>query len=189
MQEGEACGDATASFELEGEPGSAPARLLAIVDGLGHGAEAALASSAALALLAEEPALPLAELFARLDARLAGTRGAAVGLVRVAGRRMSHLGVGNTRVLRLRGTQATRLPSCNGIVGGGLPARLPVNELDLESGDWLLMFSDGLQEMLQLPVRLPEWERDPATLCAHLLRHWRAGRDDAGVLVMLLGED
>ncbi|MBZ8140543.1 hypothetical protein CLD22_11610 [Rubrivivax gelatinosus] len=186
------CGDAAAWFDLSGgvaAAGTAPTQgLLAIVDGLGHGAEAACAADAAVQVLAAAPDADLPALMRRLDSALRSLRGAAVGLVRVQGRRLQHAGVGNTRCMRLRDRHMTRLPSQNGIVGGGLPARLHESELDLAPGDWLLLFSDGLAESLQLPVLLPEWERDPGLLCEHLLQQAAPGRDDAGVLVMRMGD-
>ena len=202
MHDGEPCGDAAGHFvwpdpcSAPGAPDSAagrdapraacavPQHLLAIIDGLGHGPEAAIAAQAAMDLLAAHAALPLAELFVRLDARLVSTRGAAIGLVQVHGQRLRHAGVGNTRALHRRGEAVARLPSQNGIVGGGVPARLVVNELDLAPGDWLLLYTDGIQEAVHLPVELPEWRRDPATLCQHVLTHWHSGRDDAGVLAL-----
>jgi len=68
------------------------------------------------------------------------------------------------------------------VVGGGFAQPVAVQVLDLEPGDWLLMFSDGLDERMELPAPLPEWQRDPALLCAHLARQWRLGADDIGVL-------
>ncbi|WP_200229219.1 SpoIIE family protein phosphatase [Rubrivivax gelatinosus] len=181
------CGDAAAWFGLSGD-GAAPTQgLLAIVDGLGHGAEAACAAEAAVQALAAAPDADLPALMRRLDGALGSLRGAAVGLVRVQGCRLQQAGVGNTRCMRLRSGHMTRLPSQNGIVGGGLPTRISVSELDLAPGDWLLLFSDGLAESLQLPVLLPEWERDPGLLCEHLLQQAAPGRDDAGVLVMQMG--
>ncbi|MBK1688820.1 serine/threonine protein phosphatase PrpC [Rubrivivax gelatinosus] len=181
------CGDAAAWFDLSPAGAAATQGLLAIVDGLGHGAEAACAADAAVQALATAPEASLPALMQRLDRALASLRGAAVGLVRVQGDRLRHAGVGNTRCMRLRDHHMRRLPSQNGIVGGGLPARVSESELDLLPGDWLLLFSDGLDESLQLPVLLPEWERDPGLLCAHLLQQAAPGRDDAGVLVMRVG--
>jgi serine phosphatase RsbU (regulator of sigma subunit) len=161
----------------------ADSHLLAIVDGLGHGPEAAKAAEAALRVVRAHSELALPELLTEIDVSLAATRGAAIGLVRIQGRRAWHAGVGNTRVLHWRGDRMQRLSSQPGIVGGGLPRHLQVTELDLQPDDWLLLFTDGLDEMLNLPAHLPEWDRDPALLCDHLLAHARAGRDDAGVLV------
>jgi serine/threonine protein phosphatase PrpC len=186
MREGEPCGDAVASFEW---PVSAPqaGRLLAVIDGLGHGAEAAEAAQEALRVLEETPDAPLHDLFDRLDHRLLTTRGAAIGLVRLESRRLVHAGIGNTRTLRLRAAASMRLPSQNGIVGGGTRLLAPLNELDLEPGDWLLLFTDGLSESLSLGVSLPEWERDPTILCDHVMQRWRLPRDDAAVLALCVG--
>lgn len=183
MHAGEPCGDAAARFDL---PGPASSCLLAIVDGLGHGPEAAQAADLAMQTIAEQPGQPLAEILAGLDIRLTATRGAAIGLARIDGGLLSHAGIGNTRTVRWRGDHLARLPSQPGIVGGGLCGTVDINRLELLPGDWLLMFTDGLHERLQLPVRLPEWDRDPDTLCDHLLRRWRSAPDDAGVLVMRL---
>jgi hypothetical protein len=187
MNEGEPCGDAAASFKVPDGNHAAPGHLLAIVDGLGHGIEAARAAQAAIGALRERPGLALPELLGNLDQRLVDTRGAAIGLMRLEAGRLRYAGIGNTRAMRLRGDRMTRLSSQPGIVGGGLPGPIQQAELDLQGGDWLLLFTDGLDEMLQLPVRLPEWEREPHTLCQHLLSRWRIGRDDAGVLVALVG--
>jgi len=130
-----------------------------------------------------------AGLLQRLDTALAGTRGAAVGLAWVQGQRLRYAGVGNTRLLRWRAGQVLRLPSRYGIVGdGGLAAAaalhdgLPVQEINLLPGDWLLLFTDGLDETLNLKLMLPEWQREPQRLCEHLMHTWRNPRDDAGVL-------
>lgn len=183
----EPCGDAFGWWPLRG--GAAHEGLLAIVDGLGHGADAALAAQRAISTLdslqaaADQP--PLQQLMLQLDSALAAPlRGAAVGLLRVQGSGLQHLGVGNTRALRWRAGQVLRLPSCNGVVGGGLPGELPLNRLDLAAQDWLLLFTDGLDERLELPLLLPEWQRDPALLCLHLLQRHSRGLDDAAALVM-----
>jgi serine/threonine protein phosphatase PrpC len=193
LHEGEPCGDAGGHWALPGPAGEPPAHLLALIDGLGHGEPAAQAAQAAMHLLAAQAALqpapppPLPELMLRLDAALQATRGAAVGLACLQGRQLHYAGIGNTRALRWRGGSLLRLSSQYGIVGGGLREAVQVQVVDVGPGDWLLLFSDGLDEMIQLPLWLPEWERDPATLCDHLLTRWRQGRDDVGVLVVQLG--
>jgi hypothetical protein len=192
LRAGEPCGDAAGCWPIPGHGAASDAgHLLAIVDGLGHGAPAAQAADAAIALIAQRPQTALPELLGQLDTHLDGTRGAAIGLARIesaGGRwRLLHAGVGNTRMLRWRGTQALRLSSQHGIVGGELPRQLAVTETELQPGDWLLMFSDGLDEMLNPGLCLPEWERDPGLLCEHLLARWRNVRDDAGVLAFRVG--
>ncbi len=187
----EPCGDAVGWWPADGQPddGSTTCAdgLLAVIDGLGHGREAAQAAQAALQSIGAEPDLPLPELFVRLDLALLATRGAAIGLLRIDGPRLLHAGVGNTRLLHWRASGLVRLNSQNGIVGGGLPSPVVETVHPLQAGDWLLLFTDGLDERVRLPLRLPEWQRDPAMLCQHLMQHARVGRDDAGVMVVQVG--
>lgn len=185
MRADDPCGDAAACIPLPSGPGeAAPQCLLAIVDGLGHGLDAAIAAQATVDLLTAHPALPLATHIEGLQSRLSSTRGVALGLVRIAGTQLQHVAIGNTRAVHLRGDTVTRLPSQNGIVGGGRLLKVTENRLQLTPGDWLLLFTDGIDERVHLPVRLPEWQRDPDLLCRHLIARWHAGNDDAGVLAV-----
>ncbi|MDP4300447.1 SpoIIE family protein phosphatase [Leptothrix discophora] len=187
----EPCGDAVGCWLADGTAGldasGSADGLLAVIDGLGHGREAAQAAQVALQTIGAAPELPMPELFVRLDRALFATRGAAIGLLRIDGQRLHHAGVGNTRLLHWRASGLVRLNSQNGIVGGGLPTQVVETEHPLQAGDWLLLFTDGLDERVRLPLRLPEWQRDPAILCQHLMKHARAGRDDAGVMVVQIG--
>jgi Stage II sporulation protein E (SpoIIE) len=188
LRTGEPCGDAAGCWPVAGNEAG---HLLAIIDGLGHGAPAAQAADAAIALIAQHADAALPELLARLDTRLTGTRGAAIGLARVEAVggvwRLLHAGIGNTRMLRWRGDDMLRLSSQHGIVGGELPRTVEVTQTALQAGDWLLMFTDGLDEMLNPGLCLPEWERDPGLLCEHLLARARHTRDDAGVVAFRIG--
>src|SRR6266550_950960 len=106
--------------------------LVAVVDGLGHGAEAASAAQAAVAALerhATESPMPL---FERCHRALHGTRGVVMSVALFArpDRSMTWLGVGNVEGLLLRGDGAARsgaarqsLVTRGGIVGSELPRR------------------------------------------------------------------
>jgi len=177
-----ACGDATGHWPTC-LPDGTPAHLLAIIDGLGHGQEAFEAAQLALAFIEGHPTWPLPELLQGLDEALRGSRGAAIGLVRLGHQHLEHAGVGNTRALCWQGSQRRHLPSQPGIVGSGLRTPINLTHLALQPDAWLILFTDGIDERAQLPLRLPEWQRDPQTLCQHLLSRWRDERDDAGVLV------
>ena len=56
---------------------------VAVIDGLGHGPEAAQAAEAAVATLAAHPELPPDEALRRCHVALKGTRGAAISIARV----------------------------------------------------------------------------------------------------------
>lgn len=188
------CGDVVTVVPTA--PPAAEGHWLAVIDGLGHGPEAAQAAQVARCCLEQAAGQPgLAGhpdlVLLTLDTALAGTRGAAIGLVWVTPDRLRHAGVGNTRALRWRAGQTLRLPSSYGIVGDGqLSAghgsrKVPVmvTDLDLQPDDWLLLFTDGLDESLTMGVMLPEWVREPGRLCQHLMARGQPARDDAAMLV------
>ncbi len=185
--EGEvACGDACVS--LPGPAGNG--HWLAVVDGLGHGEPAALAARMAQREIARQAVAMAgapATLMRHLDGALGPTRGAAAGLAWVDGQSLCYAGLGNTRALRWRQGHATRLASQRGIVGEGRlrssAGAMHQEHLSLMDGDWIVMFSDGLDEMLQWDALLPAWQNRPVTLAEHLLSRWRHARDDAAVLV------
>jgi hypothetical protein len=178
-----ACGDATGHWALP-QPDGRAEHLLAIVDGLGHGQEAFEAAQHALAFIEAHTTWALPEMLQGLDEALKKGRGAALGLVRLSETHLEHAGVGNTRALCWRGEQRLHLPSQPGVVGAGSRQPFKVTRMAVQADDWLLLFTDGIHERAPLPLRLPEWQRDPQNLCQHLLTQCRDERDDAGVLVL-----
>lgn len=182
----EPCGDSLACFALGPTPDAGS--LLVVVDGLGHGALAAEASSCALATIARQPALALDALFEQLDEDLRATRGAALALARIEGARLHYAAVGNTRALRWRNAEAVRLPSQYGIVGDGRPKRLQPVTIDLRADDVLVLFTDGLSESLHVDHMPRDWMDDPGLLCDALMAGWAGPADDAAVLVATLRE-
>lgn len=198
------CGDVALHLPLPlppaSEAGDQPpdAHWLALIDGLGHGPAAAHAAHTAADTLrqAAQRAVPapsdLPAQLEQLDRALVATRGAAVGLMWLRGTQLRYAGVGNTRALRWRAGQVLRLPSHYGVVGDGQSARgaaggtrrqaQPLQATDVAPGDWLLLFSDGLDEGLHIDTLWPEWHDNPQALCQHLMAHWRHARDDAAVL-------
>jgi phosphoserine phosphatase RsbX len=166
----------------------AGAVLVAVVDGLGHGAEAATAARAAVTALerhATESAVPLIE---RCHRALKGTRGAVMS-VAVFGRpdrSMTWVGVGNVEGLLLpadgvgRSTPArSSLVTRGGIVGSELPRLHPV-VVPVAPGDTLIFATDGIREGFAEGLSL---EAAPQQLADHILVHHGKGTDDALVLV------
>ena len=160
--------------------------LVSVVDGLGHGAEAAAAARAAVAALsrhAQESVLPLLQ---RCHQALAGTRGAvvSVALFDRADGSMTWLGVGNVEGVLLyadagerRGRE--RLVTRGGIVGSELPP-LRAEVLAVAPGDTLILATDGIQSGFadELMVEAP-----PQQLADQILTRSGKRTDDALVLV------
>jgi hypothetical protein len=128
--------------------------LVAVIDGLGHGPEAAQAAQLARVTLQAEPAANVVTLIQICHTALRHTRGAVMTLVQInlPGPAMTWVGVGNVegRLLRERHPhERTSHPSeavmlRGGVVGYQLPALKPAT-LALNSGDTLMLATDGLR--------------------------------------------
>jgi len=160
--------------------------LAAVVDGLGHGHEAAEAARIAVATLEQCPCEPLPTLFRRCHERLRGTRGVVMSAAsfRAGERTMLWLGVGNVEGLMKRATpgiaSSERLLLRGGLVGSYLP-RLDVSLLPAHPGDVLIFASDGVRSSFadEEPQDLPAQKA-----ADRLLAHHCRGTDDALVLVV-----
>lgn len=156
---------------------------LAMIDGLGHGPEAAVAAEAAISTLAAHPVCDLAAAVQACHAALRGTRGAAllVICIALAARELTFAGVGNVEAQLWQDGQARHLISDRGIVGATLPRIRPVT-VPLEAEWLLLMYTDGLRNRFVLPA-LRQTAPDAHALSHTLLNDWSRATDDATVLV------
>lgn len=162
-----------------------PTRIvMAVADGLGHGAEAAHAADIAMACLGAGLERPLEEIFAACDSRLRDTRGVAlaVAVLAVDSGEMSIASVGNIRTILLTPDKDYRFGGSRGIVGGGY-ARLTPEVRSLVDGDVLALFSDGVDEFAALRETLDQAARAPTTPALAVLDRWSRPDDDAAVLI------
>ncbi len=163
---------------------------LMLADGLGHGPEAARASSAAVDELHRSPRLPPAELLRRLDGPLRDTRGAAVAVAQLDVRagRLSFAGVGNIGARLRTGDSWKPLLSRPGIVGAHRPASLPQHQVGWEGDCLLVLHSDGLPSRWSPGPAAYTPFLDPAVIAAALVRDAsspaRPVRDDTAVAVL-----
>jgi negative regulator of sigma-B (phosphoserine phosphatase) len=160
--------------------------LLAAIDGLGHGSEAAEAARAASASLAEDPAADLSDLLVRTHGRLARTRGAVISLATITefDSGLTWLGVGNVEGTVVHAEDDARPPTesillLGGVVGYQLP-RLRPSTTTLAVGDLLVMTTDGIRAgyLNGLDVDTAAQE-----LADEILDGFAKGNDDAMVLV------
>jgi phosphoserine phosphatase RsbX len=186
---------AVATLALEGEDESGDLHvvcpfeggaLVAAIDGLGHGPEAAAAARKAAEVLEEHHAEDVTRLFERCHASLRGTRGAVITLASFDTGRdaMSWAGVGNVEGTLLRadsGMERWResVMLVGGVPGHQLPAVRP-NELAVSPGDTLILATDGVRGgyLDLLPAGAP-----PRQLADRVLTEFGKGTDDALVLV------
>jgi phosphoserine phosphatase RsbX len=123
--------------------------LVAGIDGVGHGREAARAARTAGEVVRATASRDLTLLVERCHAALRGTRGAAISLAFVsADGGMTWLGVGNVEGRVLSGDPSATRPKCslalaNGVAGHELPA-VRTAALEVRPGDVLVFATDGV---------------------------------------------
>jgi len=159
--------------------------LVAVVDGLGHGPEAAAAARAACAALSATKG-DLEALFQACHASQRKERGVAMSaaLVEPDGN-LSWAGVGNVEGLVVRASLGLpqdsgheRLLMRGGVVGGAMPPIRP-GGLALRRGDTLVLATDGVGDDAARSCDA----RPPDLLAPHLLDRHAKETDDALVLV------
>lgn len=161
--------------------------LVAVVDGLGHGDEAAAAAKAAIAVLREHAGEPLAALVQRCHGRLRLTRGVAMVLAAVdsATGQLHWIGIGNVEAVLFAARQDPSrdklwLTNRCGVVGYRLPA-VNTRSAPIHPGDLLVVATDGIDEGFACDAGCDGTPGDLAR--AILERHGKAS-DDALVLVL-----
>jgi len=161
--------------------------LVAVVDGLGHGAEAASAAKVAVRALERGGDRPLVQLFRDCHQSLIGTRGAVISAAAFSfpDETMTWLGVGNVEGRLLRapvsgGPPPDALLVRGGVVGAHLPP-LVSKIVPIRRGDTLIVATDGVRSDF-LDALLPYQE--PQALADHVLARWGTQADDALVLVV-----
>jgi hypothetical protein len=158
--------------------------LLAVIDGLGHGPEAAAAAREGAAVLRAHSLLPLEELFERCHEAMRQTRGAVMTLVALDAKSSSidWCGVGNVDAVLLRAESGRRpeaIASRGGVVGYRLPP-LSVKRLPVANRDLLVLATDGIRSGFAEAIDL---DGEPQFIADGVLAGYAKGTDDALVLV------
>lgn len=184
-----------ATFTLPGQPDSGdryvvapfgPGVLVAGIDGLGHGDEAAAAAQLAANILERSPHESVIALVRRCHEHLRSTRGVVMSLATLTtlDETMTWIGVGNVEG-RLKRAAGDVTPLSEflllraGVVGSQLPM-LQAAVLPVSPGDTLVFATDGVALPTALEVVADE---RPQALADRILAKQRKGTDDALVLV------
>ncbi|MCP3768189.1 ATP-binding SpoIIE family protein phosphatase [Streptomyces sp. MAR25Y5] len=163
---------------------------LMLADGLGHGPEAARASTAAVDAVRGRPHLGPAELLRLLHAELGATRGAAVAVAQLDARsgRLRFAGIGNIGARLREGGRWRALLSRPGIVGAHRPGTVREDECAWSADSVLFLHTDGLPSRWTPPSDPDTTGADPAVTAALVIRDAgsaaRPVRDDTAVAVI-----
>lgn len=163
--------------------------LIAAIDGIGHGEEAANAAEAAISILKASPDEPVISLLERCHEGLRSTRGVVLSLASIDPKHgmMTWIGVGNVQgVLMRAGAKKGRVEEVlllrGGVVGSQLPA-LQAAVLPIAKGDTLVFVTDGIRSEFVEGLSALE---SPQRAADKILKQHSRGNDDALVLVVRL---
>jgi negative regulator of sigma-B (phosphoserine phosphatase) len=160
--------------------------LLGVVDGLGHGPEAAAAAAIAVDTLEHHPEEPVVPLVRRCHEALRGTRGVALSIASIdaVDHTMNWLAVGNVEAVLVRGGRGVasgseRILLRGGVIGYQLPL-LRASITPVRAGDMLVFATDGIRsEFAQALNPLDQ----PLQAAERILAEYGKDSDDALVLV------
>jgi hypothetical protein len=175
-------------------PGGA---LVSVVDGLGHGPEAAKVGKLAAATIETHCGQPVSAIMQQCHTALRRTRGVVMSLAAIhpAEGKMTWLGVGNveTTLIRQNGSSSGNqhresLMLRGGVVGYNIPTLRP-RTYPLHGGDLLIFVTDGIRSGFtngqDIALKLPFYRQtEPQAIADHILEDYGRGTDDALVLVV-----
>ena len=163
--------------------------LIAAIDGIGHGEEAANAAKAAASILMTAPDAPVISLVERCHEELRTTRGVVLSLasIDVTHGLMTWLGVGNvqgvlTRADTRKGNAQETLLLRGGVVGSQLPP-LQATVLPITKRDTVYLVTDGVRSEFARSLTALE---NPQRAADRILEQFQHGNDDALALVVRL---
>jgi hypothetical protein len=172
------CGDSFVVEEREGEV------LAAVIDGLGHGYESSVAAVRAVEVIREHADLSVGAILQRCHQELRPTRGAAIGVIKVAANGEGEFcGIGNIEVQSLHG-QPPSIFCLAGIVGHNMRTS-KVMRVAMKPGDIYCLMSDGVSTRGDLKSCLPG---PPEAVARRIVEHWGRDHDDATALILGFGD-
>lgn len=155
---------------------------LTVIDGLGHGPEAAEAAAAAKRTLEALPDLEPAGALMACHHAMGQTRGAALLTLQIdlAENCLTYAGVGNVEGRLCLPDRDQRLVSYRGIVGK-MVNKVRAFTLELRDGWVLIVHSDGISSRFDTP---PLDDGNWQGLADRILEGWARSTDDATVVVV-----
>jgi serine/threonine protein phosphatase PrpC len=169
--------------------------LVAVVDGLGHGINAAQVSKNAVNTMKGYAHEPVISLMNRSHESLRGSRGAVMSLASFSARgTVTWLGVGNVEGMILPGAGRHEKHKSLLLRGGVVGYRLPTlrdQTVDVVPGDILIFITDGIRSgfvknEIQDPLSKKKLDKTKSAqqIADHILTEYGRDNDDAMVLVV-----
>lgn len=155
----------------------------AVIDGLGHGREANLASQLAREQIILKSELPVSTLMQQVHKALRGTRGSTIGLVRLDTevQTLAFSGIGNIEGFLITSEGKENFLSFGGIMGHNM--RTPrVFDFDFNPGDIICMYSDGITTRWKFDDI--NWTEHPQKNAEYIMNQFSRPNDDATVLII-----
>lgn len=158
---------------------------LLLVDGSGHGVEAARATEIAVRCFTDHAEESCEAIVDAIHRALASTRGAAVAVVRIdsTAKLVRIVGVGNISALLIHSAGARHMVSHNGTAGHVAP-RIREFTYEYAAAPMVLLHSDGLATRWDITAYPGLITQHPTLIAGVLLRDHRRDRDDASVVAM-----
>ena len=160
--------------------------LVAVIDGLGHGAHAHRASRKAQQFVETHRRLPMQELFLGVGRACRGTRGVVMAVAHLdwAAERLTFASVGNIEARVFGPPDPVRLAVRRGVIGHNAPAPVVFEGFWAPRRDTLILFSDGISSRWG-QGDFPDAGRQTAqAIAGEVLRRMARDDDDATVLVV-----
>jgi len=170
------CGDSWAVYQ------DAERAVIMLVDGLGHGPDAAEASGEAVKTFDRHSNLDVATILTNVHEALRSTRGAVVAAaeVELSTGKVQFSGVGNICSRIVEWSTSQHMVSLNGTAG--LAAKFKVFDYDWARSGVLIMCSDGLTTHWRLSAFPGLIAAHPSLIAGILYQNFYRGRDDVTVM-------
>ncbi len=161
--------------------------LLAVIDGLGHGADAASAADLAAQVVSSHPSTDIVELLKACHTSLRGSRGVVMTIVSLtpAAHIITALGVGNVQGMIVRhsesedGAERDFVVLRGGVVGHLMPV-LRQSVMQVTPGDLVVLATDGVSIEFMTEEH---FSQPPQAIADRILSRYATPNDDALVLV------
>ncbi len=161
--------------------------IFAVIDGLGHGHEAHIASALAATIIEDNIHKNLTEIVVDVDSALKPTRGATMGIIIIDKfkKEFEYCSIGNIDIRYIGENGTEIMMPTNGMLGGKVNS-IKVHRRIYNSGAAIVICSDGISTRWGIDNYPGILLKNPAILSNSIMRDFAKENDDATVLVAFI---